>query len=35
MAVFITSPTSGFQEIDQTADWAYRVWADNIDCATA
>ena len=31
MHVFSTSPVSGFQEIDHTADWAYRVWADSLD----
>lgn len=25
------SPAQGFQEIDHTADWAYRVWADSLD----
>ena len=24
-------PGPGFQEIDHTADWAYRVWADSLD----
>ena len=31
MNAFTNIPASGFQEIDHTADWAYRVWADSLD----
>jgi SHS2 domain-containing protein len=31
MNAFNTFPTRGFQEIDHTADWAYRVWADSLE----
>ncbi len=31
MNAFNPSPANGFQEIDHTADWAYRVWADRLD----
>ncbi len=31
MNAFSTSLASGFQEIDHTADWAYRVWADSLE----
>ena len=31
MTAFSNTPATGFQEIDHTADWAYRVWGESLE----
>ena len=31
MPAFSNTPAPGFQEIDHTADWAYRVWGESLE----
>lgn len=31
MQTFIASPLAGFEEVEHTADWAYRVWGQDLE----